>query len=109
MQTRDKCLARIRDDQRRKIIREWVNLKTDEDGFTALHFASFRGNLKVISMLIENGADIAQVNNHGLSMLHVAAQGDQAIALYYFKESGLKVDLTDHRRSTPLHWACYSK
>ena len=57
-------------------MQEWVNLKTDEDGFTALHFASFRGNLKVISMLIENGADIFMVNHHGLSMLHVAAQGD---------------------------------
>lgn len=25
-------------------IRQWVNLKTDE-GFTPIHFASFRGNL----------------------------------------------------------------
>ena len=26
-------------------ITEWLNIKTKEDGFTALHFASFRGNL----------------------------------------------------------------
>lgn len=26
-------------------IKEWVNYKTNDDEFTALHFASFRGNL----------------------------------------------------------------
>ena len=41
--------------------------------------------------------------------MHVAAQGDQPIALYYFKEHGIDLRSKDARGSTPLHWACYSK
>jgi ankyrin repeat protein len=29
-------------------LKEWVNAKTNEDGFTSLHFASFRGNVPMI-------------------------------------------------------------
>lgn len=31
-------------EQLKNKIKEWVNLKTDE-GFTPIHFASFRGNI----------------------------------------------------------------
>jgi len=41
-------------------------------------------------------------------MLHVAAQGDQAAALAYFKNLGLNVNARDAKESTPLHWACYA-
>lgn len=39
-------------------------------------------------------------------MLHVAAQGDQAFSLTYFKEKGLSIKSKDKEKSTPLHWAC---
>ena len=39
-------------------------------------------------------------------MLHVAAQGDQAYSLTYFKERGLSIRSKDREKSTPLHWAC---
>jgi ankyrin repeat protein len=29
--------------------------------------------------------------------------------MYFFKEKGLDIRSRDHRMSTPLHWACYSK
>lgn len=54
-------------------IKEWVNLKTHDDGFTALHYASFRGNIVLIKLLIKNGADINSKNKFGINMLHVAA------------------------------------
>ena len=61
----------------RKVLRTWINLQTQgEDSFTALHFASFHGNLSLIRMLIKHGADIFMTNKNGLSMIHVAAQGD---------------------------------
>ena len=41
--------------------------------------------------------------------MHVGAQGDQPISLCYFKEKGMDILSRDHRNSTPLHWACYSK
>lgn len=48
----------------------------NEEGFTALHFASFNGNAKTIRMLVKNRANIHAKNLQGISMMHVAAQGD---------------------------------
>ncbi len=56
-----------------KQIVQWLNHKTDDDGFTALHFASFRGNLTLIGILLENGADMHVRNNFGINVMHVAA------------------------------------
>ena len=39
-------------------------------------------------------------------MLHVAAQGDQAYSLTYFRAKGLSIMSKDREWSTPLHWAC---
>jgi palmitoyltransferase len=83
-------------------------MKTLDDGFCALHFASFRGSLPLIELLVEFGANIHEKNNFGINVLHVAAQGDQAISLYYFKQRGMDLRSRDNRNSTPLHWACYS-
>lgn len=87
---------------------EWINLKSSDEGWTALHYASFQGNLDAIHSLIENQADYKILNNNGLNMLHVAAQGDTAPPLYLFKNLGLDLNAQDKRGSTPLHWACYS-
>ena len=41
-------------------------------------------------------------------MLHVAAQGDEAYSLTYFKLQGISINSKDAEGSTPLHWACYA-
>jgi hypothetical protein len=41
-----------------KQIIAWINYKTKDDGFAALHFASFRGNISLIQLLIKYGADM---------------------------------------------------
>ena len=53
-------------------IKLWLDLQTDE-GFTALHFASFRGNTEIIEVLLLSGADINTMTYQGLSVFHVAA------------------------------------
>ena len=53
-----------------------MNDVTFEDGFTALHFASYRGNIGMIEFLIKKGAQIDTLNNHGMNVLHIGAQGD---------------------------------
>lgn len=35
-------------------IKKWVNKRTSKDKFSALHFASFKGNMKAIRILIAN-------------------------------------------------------
>lgn len=55
----------------------WINIKASgEEGFTALHFASFYGNIKLIRFLVDHGANPFAINKLGINMLHVAAQGD---------------------------------
>ena len=92
----------------RKEIKKWVNEKS-EQGHTALHYASYRGNIGIINKLIENGAEVEVSNNRGLNVLHMAAQGNQPGALVYFKENFLlNIQSVDDLGSTPLHWACYT-
>ena len=88
-------------------VANWVNQKTFKDKFTAIHYASFRGNIAACNALVDNGADINAKNQYGLNVMHIVAQGDQPISLFYFKQ--LNIDLTsrDNRGSTPLHWACF--
>ena len=91
------------------IIKRWVNKKTNKEQFTAIHFASFNGNIEICQMLIEERADKNVRNAHGLNCLHVSAQGDQPGSLYFFhKIMHLNITDKDNRGSTPLHWAIFS-
>ena len=53
-------------------IREWVNQQNDE-GFTALHLSSYRGNLRMINLLEGEGADHTIKNFNNMTVLHTAA------------------------------------
>jgi ankyrin repeat protein len=86
---------------------DYVNKKGD-NGFNALHYAAFRGNIRILEKLIQSGADINIKNNSGLNVMHMAAQGDQPNVLVFFKEKyDMQVSTLDSVLSTPLHWACY--
>lgn len=86
---------------------KWINETRQKDGLTALHYATWIGNIKIIKELIKNGANIHAVNSNGIGIMHIAAQSDQASMLVYFKELGLSPSCTDKQNATPLHWACY--
>lgn len=60
-------------------------MKTTSDKFCAIHYASFRGNIHVIKELLELGANMQVKNAYGLNCMHIAAQGNEPISLYYFK------------------------
>jgi ankyrin repeat protein len=49
-----------------------VNFK-DTDGRTPLHHAVNNGNLDIVSTLLKNGAEVAQITNKGNTPLHVAS------------------------------------
>lgn len=88
-------------------VKEWINKKS-HDGFTPLHYAAFRGNMDVIKFLIEHGSEIDTCNNEGLSVLHLAAQGNKTSVMIFFVERyNLDIRKTDKIGSTPLHWASY--
>ena len=53
---------------------EWINeASKGDDGFTALHFASFHGNMPIVRLLIRHGANPNAITKAGINMLHVAA------------------------------------
>ena len=101
MQNEDETL-----ESKKKKMKVWINRKTDgKEGFTALHLASFNGNLSIVRFLERHGADIFAENNFSLNALHVAAQGNQPSAIVYFLNKNFDVNCRDRVRSTPLHWA----
>jgi ankyrin repeat protein len=86
----------------------YVNKQTDH-GLRAIHYASFRGNVRNIEKLISFGADVDVRTRKGLSVLHVSAQGDQPTSIvYYVEKFQMTLQIKDKFGSTPLHWACYT-
>jgi palmitoyltransferase ZDHHC13/17 len=73
-------------------VQQWCNMRTHKDQFSALHLASYRGNMDAARTLIAYGADMHAENFFGLNMVHVAAQGDQATTLYFFKTQGIDIN-----------------
>lgn len=54
--------ARNKQKMNEEQIKTWINMKSNRDKFTPLHFASFKNNLNAIKVLIDNGADVFEKN-----------------------------------------------
>ena len=91
-----------------EMLSQYINVQ-DEEGNTVLLYASFKGNIDVITTLISSGANVQIRNNMGLSVMHMAAQGDRPHLLIYFKDKyNLNICDKDYNGNTPLHWACHT-
>ena len=97
-------------------LKEFVNAANDQC-VAPLHYASFRGEVSIIKLLIENGAEINIVTKRKLNVIHYSAQGNKPNVLMYFylqlksRNENDKYKLItdkDGGGSTPLHWAVYS-
>jgi ankyrin repeat protein len=73
-------------------------------GLTALHFAPYKGNLALIRLLIDRGANIEGRTKSGATPLIVAARNGQAEAVSLLLVSGALVDVAENRL-TPLAFA----
>ena len=81
---------------------EYVNLKSDntDQYFTPLHLACYTGQMKIIEFLVNNGADLNSQNEQGITMIHIAAQGDQAVeAPRPRRAAGRAATLGEHTRA----------
>jgi ankyrin repeat protein len=80
----------------------------NKDGLTAIHYASFRGNIPIIQYLIDNGGNPYIKDNDGHNVIHIAAQGDKVNVIYYFiKNFNFDVNDRDNKESSALHWSAY--
>ena len=84
--------------------------KRNNKGITALHFASFRGNINIINYLSYYGANINELTDKKLNVIHFACQGNRPNSLIYFNyyhENKFNFNLLDSKQSSPLHWAAF--
>jgi hypothetical protein len=60
--------------ERKRILKDWINQHSKgEEGFTALHFAAFHGNMRIIKLLMSYGSNVYAKNKQEINMLHVAS------------------------------------
>jgi len=82
-----------------------VDLKFENAGWTALHYAGEYGNVEVINLLLGAGADINLGEKEGTNALHYAAKYGQLEATKVLVAAGALVDLQEgYHGYTPLHW-----
>jgi len=75
---------------------------------TPLSYACEMGHIKVMEVLIANGACITDAQDQdGLSLLHWAAVGGHADVCQLLLNAGMDVDSRDLARRTALHYAAY--
>jgi len=94
--------------QRRITKVEFINLQNN-DGLTAIHYAAFRGNIKILKYLCdEHQGDPYIKDNDGHNVIHIAAQADKVNVIHYFiKNFNFDVNDRDNKDSSALHWAAY--
>jgi ankyrin repeat protein len=66
-------------------ITAWMNMQNNE-GFTALLYATYNGHMDIIKYLIEDyGVNDKLTTKTGLNPLHLAAQKNMVLPFIYFK------------------------
>ena len=86
-------------------ISKLLSLK-DRDDNTPILFASYKGNVDIISKMIELGVKYNDKNKAGLNVIHMAAQNDMANVIIYFKEKyNFNLYQNDNQGNNPIHWA----
>ncbi|KAL2675550.1 hypothetical protein Neosp_011737 [[Neocosmospora] mangrovei] len=77
----------------------------DEDRWAALHFASNKGDSKVVELLLQHDANVHLDTDDGQTALHLASKmGNENIARQHL-EAKAKVDAKDQDGKTALHLA----
>jgi len=80
---------------------------SDDEGQKILHLASQRGNIGIMSRLLqEGGSGLLDADYKGRTALHFATEsGRSSQAIHMLVRAGLDVNAVDHRSRTALHYA----
>lgn len=88
-------------------IKKWMDRQNNE-GFTALLYASYSGHLDVIEYLVQqHQANYQLTTKSGLNPIHLAAQRNMLLPVVYFRQK-IDINSRDQLNSTALHWAGYT-
>jgi len=78
---------------------------TDNDGWTALHYAAFNGKKDVAELLLADHADVNAKDNKGLTPLHFAAGRDHRDVVELLLANNADVNAKANNGATPLDLA----
>lgn len=82
-----------------------VNDPEAKKGSTAVMFASERGFLPIVKLLVEKGGDVTIPNRFGYTALHASTSGDHLEVSKFLIAKGAKVNAPDEKGRTPLFFA----
>ena len=79
---------------------------SNKDGFTAAHCAALKGNLNVLKLLHNSGANIQQQNNRGKNSIMFALSGTgDSDTVRWLLEQGVNVNHSNKDGLTAVHYA----
>jgi len=81
---------------------------TEGDGASALHWASYRDDARVVGLLLDAGADVDATNDLGATPLWVASQNGNAVTASALLEAGADPNLVLLAGESPLMVAARS-
>ena len=100
-------ITSAKDNLSQKDFISFINYGTNK-GQTPLHYASFVGNIRLIKLLIQNGADISAKTNNGFNVLHLSIMGNKVSPFFYFIEKyNMNINSKDSKENSSLHLATY--
>ena len=89
------------------LIQKGANINYNIEPFraTPLHIAAEKGNTKMVSFLVDNGADLIAKDNYRFTPLHLAASEGSVNSVELLIKKGSDVNAKSDSGSTPLHGA----
>ena len=82
-----------------------INYK-DENGFTALHYSSDEGNLKIVEKLLNSNCNPNIKNNKNETPLHLASKKGFFEICKALIDNGALLNIYDSEQNSPIHYVC---
>ncbi|KAJ6471139.1 ankyrin repeat-containing domain protein [Mycena vitilis] len=78
------------------------------DNYAPIHLAAWRGNTKVLKLLVTHGIDVNSMTAHGWTALHLAAWTGHTEAVEFLVETKAQIQSVSHDDNlTALHLAAW--
>ncbi|PNF18748.1 hypothetical protein B7P43_G03347, partial [Cryptotermes secundus] len=97
------------------LVKAWLEAgvdpnRVDNQGYTALQRAAMAGNLQLVRLLVQYGANLTELsrNQFGDLPIHLAAAFGHANIVHWMLDNGVPVNIRNRIGATPLHSAAHN-